>query len=74
MINTADAGFGVQGGQFGFNIAGATNLPVVVQASPGFVQPDWTPVQSLTLTNGLAHFSEPLPTNQAGRFYRLHLP
>ncbi|HUD84324.1 MAG TPA: leucine-rich repeat domain-containing protein [Candidatus Saccharimonadales bacterium] len=74
LIQAGDANFGVRSNQFGFDITGPTNLLVVVQASTNLAAPVWTPLQSVTLTNGLFYFSEPVQTNAAGRFYSLGLP
>jgi hypothetical protein len=74
LIQAGDANFGVRSNQFGFDITGPTNLLVVVQASTNLAAPVWTPLQSVTLTNGMFYFSEPVQTNAAGRFYSLGLP
>jgi hypothetical protein len=74
VIRTSGASFGVQSNQFGFNITGTTNIPIVVEACTSLAQPVWVPLQSMTLTNGLVHFSEPIETNAAARFYRIGAP
>jgi len=71
LIQTGDGSFGVQNGQFGFNITGTTNIPIVVEASTSLAGPVWTPLQSLTLTNGSYYFSEPFQPGSPGRFYRI---
>jgi hypothetical protein len=73
LIQT-DGGFGVRNNQFGFNIAGTTNIPIVVEACPNLANPVWTPLQALNLTNGLFYFSEPFQPNSPGRFYRISSP
>jgi hypothetical protein len=73
-IQAGGVNFGARSNQFGFDITGTTNIPIVVEASTNLVQPDWVPLQSMTLTNGLIHFSEPLQTNTSGRFYRIAAP
>ncbi len=73
-IQATGPDFGVQSNQFGFDITGTTNIPIVVQVSTNLAQPVWVPLQSLTLTNGLVHFSEPFQTNNPGRFYRIGAP
>ena len=60
--------------QFGFDITGTSNIPIVVEASANLAGPVWTPLQSLTLTNGLFHFSDPQWTNYPVRFYRISSP
>jgi hypothetical protein len=74
LIQTSDGSFGVQNNQFGFNFTGTTNIPVEVEACTNLANPVWTTLQSLTLTNGLVYFSEPLQTNSSGRFYRISAP
>jgi hypothetical protein len=61
----------VQNGQFGFNITGTPNIPIVVEASTDLANPVWTPLATMTLTNGLVYFSEPVQTNSQSRFYRI---
>ena len=64
----------MQNNQFGFNITGTSNIPIVVEACTNLASPVWTALQSLTLTNGLFYFSEPLQTNGSGRYYRISSP
>jgi len=71
LIQTGDGSFGVHNGQFGFNITGTPNIPIVVEASTSLAGPVWTPLQSLTLTNGSYYFSEPFQPGSPGRFYRI---
>jgi hypothetical protein len=74
FIQTADGSFGVKSNQFGFNIAAATNLPVVVEASTNLSDPQWTLLQNLTLSNGSFYFSDPEWTNYSARYYRVGFP
>jgi hypothetical protein len=74
MIQTGDGNFGVQSNQFGFDVAGTTNIVVVVEGCTNLAGPVWSPLGSLTLSNGLSYFSEPLQTNIPGRYYRLSSP
>jgi hypothetical protein len=74
VIQAAGAGFGVRNNQFGFDITGTTNIPIVVEACTNLAQPVWVPLRSMTLTNGLVHFSDPTETNMAARFYRISAP
>jgi hypothetical protein len=74
VIQTGDGGFGVQESQFGFNVTGSSNLVVVVEACTNLAESVWTPLETITLTNGLYHFSEPVRTNISGRFYGLGFP
>ena len=66
--------FGVQTNQFGFIISWATIVPVTVEACTNLSSPVWSAVQSVTLTNGSAYFSDPDWTNYPRRFYRLRWP
>jgi hypothetical protein len=74
QVQTGGASFGVQNNQFGFNITGTTNIPIVVAACTNLASPFWTPLQTLTLTNGLVYFIDPQWTNYPARLYRLRSP
>ena len=71
VIQTADGSFGVRANQFGFNITGTPNIPIVVQAADNLANPVWTSLQSVTLTNGPYYFSEPFQPARPARFYRI---
>ncbi len=73
-MQTQSATFGVRTNQFGFTITASTNLTVVVQGCADLSHPNWQPLQTLTLANKTAYFSDPQWTNAAGRFYRLSSP
>ena len=64
----------MQKGQFGFDIAGTVNIPLVVEASTSLANPVWTALTNVSLTNGSFHFSEPLSGNTPGRYYRIRSP
>jgi hypothetical protein len=49
-------------------------LTLVVEACTNLASGIWFPIETLTLTNGSAYFSEPLPTNSPSRYYRVHAP
>ena len=68
QIQAGGTSFGGSNNQFGFNIAGTSDIPIVVEACTNLVGSTWTPLKKLTLTNGLVYFSEPLQTNSSGRF------
>jgi hypothetical protein len=79
LWNPQGGSFGVQSNQFGFNIAGSSNLVIVVEAATNLFDPVWISVGTNTLntfigTNGTAYFSDPQWTNYPGRFYRLRSP
>ncbi|MGD1084119.1 MAG: leucine-rich repeat domain-containing protein [Verrucomicrobiota bacterium] len=74
LIQAGGGAFGVQTNQFGFDITGTLGIPVVVEACTNLANPVWSPLLSLTLTNGEFYFSEPLQTNPFGRYYRLSSP
>ena len=46
----------------------------MVEACANLACPAWLPLQTLTLTNGSAYFSEPVQTNVPARFYRIGSP
>ncbi|MGP8199004.1 MAG: leucine-rich repeat domain-containing protein [Limisphaerales bacterium] len=68
------ASFGVQSNQFGFSFTGPANLAIVVEACTNLASPVWVPLQTNTLSNGSFSFSEPLQTNNSGRYYRITSP
>lgn len=70
LIATGDGNFGIRNQQFGFTVTG-TNATLVVEACTNIAGGAWLPVQTLTLTNGSAYFSEPLTPNSPSRFYRV---
>jgi hypothetical protein len=74
LIQNSDADFGLRDGQFGFNVKGSTNIPIVVEASTDLAGSDWTPVAAVNLTNSLFYFSDPDWTNYPTRFYRISSP
>lgn len=74
LIQTNAGSFGRRNNLFEFNIAGTTNIPIVVEAGVGLANSVWTPLTNVNLTNGLFHFSETLQTNSASRFYRISSP
>jgi len=71
---TSDGSFGVQQKQFGFNIAGTADIPLVIEATADLSATSWIPLQSCTLTNGLLYFSDPQWKNYSQRFYRIRPP
>ncbi len=73
-IQANGAGLGVSNNQFGFDITGTPNITVVVEATTDLSVPDWTPLQTLALTNGPFHFSEPYHAATLARYYRLTAP
>ena len=74
QVLTSDASFGVRTNQFGFNIIGTKNIPIVVEACTSLGSDAWVPLQSVSLTNGSFLFNDPQWTNYPGRFYRLRSP
>ena len=74
LIQTGVGSFGVQNGQFGFNITGTADIPIAVEACTNLANPVWTPLATMTLTNGSVYFSEPVQTNNPSRFYRIGSP
>jgi hypothetical protein len=71
LVRTNDASFGVRTNRFAFNITGASNLVIVVEASTNLANPSWIPVGTNTLIGGSSYFSDHQWTNYPARFYRL---
>jgi hypothetical protein len=65
--------FGVFSNRFGFTIAGASNLVVVVEGCTNLVHPVWVPLETNTLAQGLYYFSDPAWSNYPARFYRVRM-
>jgi hypothetical protein len=63
--------FGVESNGFGFTVSWATNLSVVVEASPDLANPKWSALATNTLSGGIFHFSDPQWTNYPSQFYRI---
>ncbi|MGO8678610.1 MAG: leucine-rich repeat domain-containing protein [Limisphaerales bacterium] len=74
QVKAGDASFGVKNNQFGFSITATNSLTVMVEASTNLANPAWSPLQTLTLTNGSAYFNDPQRTSYPTRFYRLTMP
>lgn len=74
VIQITDPSFGVINNQFNFLITGTTNIPVVVESCTDLGHPVWSSVQTLSLTNGQAAFSDGVPADAILRFYRLNHP
>jgi hypothetical protein len=55
--------------QFGFNITGTNNFTVVIEACTNLASPVWTPIQTVTLTNGSFYFSDAGWTKYPDRYY-----
>ena len=74
QVLTGDANFGVRTNQFGFNVAWASGMDIVVEACTNLANPVWTPLQTNTLTSDLLYFSDPAWTNYPARHYRIRWP
>jgi serpin B len=70
QIQTGDGHFGIQNSQFGFNVTG-TNSSLIVEACTNMTAGPWSPVGTITLTNGAGYFSEPIDPSAPNRFYRV---
>jgi hypothetical protein len=73
-VQTSGASFGVRTNQLGFTINWSSGMTVVVEASTNLANATWSPLQTSTLSNGSAYFSDPQWTNYPARFYRLRSP
>jgi hypothetical protein len=74
QVPTNDGSFGLRQNQFGFNIAGTPDIPLVIEASTDVAARSWVALQNCTLTNGSVYFSDPQWTNYPSRFYRIRSP
>jgi hypothetical protein len=66
-----DGSFGFSGGQFGFNITGTPDIPIVVWACSDLSTGDWAPVQTCKVTNGKIYFSDTQSSESPARLYRI---
>jgi formylglycine-generating enzyme required for sulfatase activity len=71
LIQNSSPTFGVRTNAFGFNLYGAINNSVVIQACTNLANPVWSPIATNVTANGSAYFSDPQWTNYSGRFYRI---
>jgi hypothetical protein len=74
QVQATGAAIGGPNHQFGFNLTGPANFNLEVDACTNLACPVWTPLQTVTLTNGSYFFSDPQCTNYPARFYRLTPP
>jgi len=74
QVPTDDGNFGILNHQFGFNITGTTNIPIVVEACTNLNSGPWVQLQSVVLTNSAFYFTDPQWTNYPARFYRICSP
>jgi hypothetical protein len=74
QVQISGASFGVQTNQFGFTIAWASGMTVVVEACTNLANPTWSPLATNILTGGSSYFSDSEWTNYPSRLYRLRSP
>jgi hypothetical protein len=74
LIQSGNGNFGVQNNQFGFDITGNSNIPIVVEACTNLANPVWTPLTNVTLTSGSFHFSDLQWTSYPNRYYKIGFP
>ena len=72
MILDFGLGFGVNGGQFGFNLTGRAGQGVVIEASTDLMT--WSPLWTNTIGAGALSFSDPQSAAFSNRFYRARTP
>ena len=66
LVRINDASLDEPSNQFGLNIIGANNTVVVVEATADLANPVWSPIATLTLTEGLFRFCSYEPGRLAG--------
>jgi hypothetical protein len=74
QVQTDDSSFGLRTNQFGFNIIGTADVPIVVDSCTDLSSSVWVQLESVNLTNGLFYFSDPDWSNYPSRFYRIRSP
>ena len=67
-------GLTVQKNQLELNISWAANGVIVVESCTNLSKPEWTPLATNVLLNGVASISDPNWTNYPSRFYRVTWP
>ena len=71
QIQPSDGSFRVQSNQFGFNVAWASGMVVVVEGCTNLASRNWLPLQTNTLSAASLYFSDPDWTNYPARLYRI---
>jgi len=71
VILTSNPSLGVRTNRFGFTVSWATNLSVVVEATPDLENPKWSPLTTNALSGGTFYFTDPQWTKYPSRFYRV---
>jgi hypothetical protein len=74
QLQSGNNNFAAGMSQFGFNISGTADIPIVIEACTNPGGGDWVPLQSCTLTNGSISFSDPQSWILPARFYRIRSP
>jgi PKD repeat protein len=74
QIQTGKSSLGLRSNQFGFNVTGNPNNPIVIEASTNLFTSGWTLLFNGNVTNGQVYFSDPSWTNYPKRFYRIRTP
>jgi len=74
LIQASGPSFGVSNNQFGFNITGTADIPIVVEACANPGKAVWSALTNVTITNGSFYFSDSQWTNFCGRYYRISAP
>jgi BspA type Leucine rich repeat region (6 copies) len=74
QVQTSGPNFGVRTNQFGFTVTWTSGQVVVVDACMNLANPNWSPLQTNTLTADSFYFSDPQWRNSPARFYRIRSP
>jgi hypothetical protein len=70
-IQAGTHGFGPHANGYYFNISGAPDIPIQVEACTNLTQACWEPLLTTTLSNGSLDFTDASSTNFPVRFYRI---
>ncbi|HEY3853456.1 MAG TPA: leucine-rich repeat domain-containing protein [Verrucomicrobiae bacterium] len=73
-ISPSSAQLGATNNQLAFDVTGTANIPIVVETGADLGGTVWVPLQSVTLTNGILHFSQPIQKSVPSRFFRIRSP
>ena len=69
------SGFGHnEAGLFGVTVLGTNDMAVAVETCTNLADAIWSPVLTVTLTNGTADFADAVSTLHPARYYRFRMP
>jgi hypothetical protein len=69
-----DSRFDLKNGQLTIPISGPAEAQIIVEAATELFNPNWQPIQTITLTADPILFTDPDSSNHPARFYRFRSP